>query len=59
MRWLLVAAVAVFILLAGCPGPQPTGEGNEFSYDVVIKYNEGSVIGKTQFGDKPLMGRCS
>jgi hypothetical protein len=33
--------------------------GSGFEYAIIITYTQGSVTGKKQFGDKPLVGKCT
>jgi hypothetical protein len=33
--------------------------GDGFEYDVQMTYAQGTITGKKQFGDKPLVGKCS
>ncbi len=34
------------------------GTTKTFSYDVTITYNTANITGKTQVGDRPLVGKC-
>ena len=33
--------------------------GAGFEYDIILVYTQGSLSGKKQFGDKPLVGKCT
>ncbi len=45
--------------ISGTLGTTCGNPGDGFEYNVVITYNQGGISGKQQFGDKPLVGKCT
>ena len=46
-------------VVVGTLGSSCGTSGEGFEYDVELTYDQGSVSGKKQFGDKPLVGKCT
>ncbi|MEW6035460.1 MAG: hypothetical protein AB1529_02505 [Candidatus Micrarchaeota archaeon] len=45
--------------VSGTLGSTCGASGDGFEYDVVLTFNQGGISGKKQFGDKPLVGKCT